>query len=185
MKSAFLNLVREAIRGKYYSIKTEHTYLYWIADYLRTMGFQSVEAIGGAEDIRAYLNKLSLERHVSPNTQKVALNVVVFMYRTILKREPGDFSDFIKATGPTKIPIVFTHDEIARLFKHIAGPMRLASGLMYGSGLRVMEVVRLRAQDIDFNRMTVFVRDGKGHKSRVTTLASALIPAFSRKVSRT
>lgn len=183
MKSAFLNLVREAIRGKYYSIKTEHTYLYWIADYLRTMGFQSVEAIGGAEDIRAYLNKLSLERHVSPNTQKVALNAVVFMYRTILKREPGDFSDFMKATGPTKIPIVFTHDEIARLFKHIAGPMRLASGLMYGSGLRVMEVVRLRAQDIDFNRMTVFVRDGKGHKSRVTTLASALIPALRAQLN--
>lgn len=182
MKSPFMTKVRDAIRVKHFSIKTEQTYLFWVADYLRTMGVTAESAIGGPEAIRSYLNKLALERDVSPNTQKVALNAIVFMYRAVLKREPGDFSDFHKAKGPSKIPTVLTHEEVQRFFLHMAGPMRLCAGLMYGSGLRVMEVVRLRAQDVDFARLSVYVRDGKGSKSRTTTLAPSLLPALQAQL---
>ncbi|MDN3638625.1 integron integrase [Simiduia curdlanivorans] len=183
MKSAFMQELRDAIRAKHYSIKTEHTYLYWVGGYLRFSRCKAREEIGGALAIRNYLNHLALERNVSPNTQKTALNAIVFMYRAVLGVEPGDFSDFHKAKGPLKLPTVLTHDEVRRLFAHMQGPTRLCAGLMYGSGLRVMETVRLRVQDIDFDRLCVYVRDGKGRKSRITTLSPHLVKALKAQVT--
>ena len=130
----------------------------------------------GADDIRRFLDFLALQKDVAPGTQKVALNAIVFMYRNVLKREPGDFSDYHKANGPQKLPVVFTRDEIRRLFGHLSDNAFLAAGLMYGSGLRIMETMRLRVSDLELDRLTVRVRDGKGRKSRLTTLAPDLVP---------
>lgn len=182
MKSPFLAELRRAIQLKHYSMRTEHTYLYWANAFIRFHAYKHKEAIGDAEDIRAFLNHLALNRTVSPNTQKTALNALVFMYRQVLKREPGDFSDFHKAKGPKKLPVVLTHAEIAQLFDALSGPMRLAAGLMYGSGLRVMEVVRLRVHDVDLDRFSVYVRDGKGRKSRITTLSPALVEQLKAQI---
>ena len=178
MKSAFLKEVQDAIRAKHYSIKTENTYLYWIGSYLRFSKCQSRAEIGGADAIRRYLNNLALTHNVSPNTQKTALNAIVFMYRAVLGIDAGDFSDFHKAKGPIKLPTVLTRDEVRRLFSNMHGSTRLCAGLMYGSGLRVMETMRLRVQDVDFDRLCVYVRDGKGRKSRITTLSPYLIDAL-------
>lgn len=184
MKSPFLKELQQAIRLKHYSIKTEHTYLYWANAFVRFHRFTNRGEMGSPDHIRQFLNDLALNHNVSPNTQKTALNALVFMYRHVLKQEPGDFSDFNKAKGPEKLPVVLTHAEVARLFDSLAGPMRLAAGLMYGSGLRVMEVARLRVQDVDMDRLSIYVRDGKGRKSRITTLAPALCDALRAQIAR-
>ena len=175
MKSEFLKSVSNEIRKRHYSIKTEHTYLHWITCFIRHHNLQHPGTMG-ADEIREFLDSLALQKDVAPNTQKVALNAIVFMYRNVLNQDPGDFSDYHKASGPTKIPVVFTRDEIRRLMATLTDISFLAAGLMYGSGLRVMETVRLRVSDIELDRLTVLVRDGKGRKSRMTTLASDLVP---------
>ena len=174
MKSQFLNLLRDAIRKKHYSIKTEQTYLHWVTLYIRFHHLQHPKTLG-PEKIREFLDHLAIEKKVAPGTQKVALNAIVFMYRHVLNEDPGDFSDYRKASGPKKLPVVLARDEIRRLFAHLSDIHLLCAGLMYGSGLRVMETVRLRYSDIDTDRLTVRVRDGKGRKSRFTTLAPDLI----------
>lgn len=103
------------------------------------------------------------------------MNAIVFMYRHVLLREPGDFGDYHKATGPIKLPVVLARDEIRSLFSHLSGQSFLCAGMMYGSGLRVMETARLRVSDIEFDRLSVRVRDGKGRKSRITTLSPTMI----------
>jgi len=106
------------------------------------------------------------------------------MYRYVLKEDPGDFSDYRKATGPKKLPVVLTREEIRRLFTNLSDEYLLCAGLMYGSGLRVMETVRLRYSDIEIDRLTVRVRDGKGRKSRFTTLAPDLISRINKQLKR-
>ena len=157
MKSPFLRSVRDKIRAKHYSIKTEHTYLYWIYWYIR---FNNMEhpANCSAPDIRRYLDYLAIERNVAPSTQKVALNAIVFMYRHVLGVEPGDFSQYHKATGPRKLPVVLTREELRALLNHLRGTAFLCAALMYGSGLRVMETVRLRVADVDCERLTLRMR---------------------------
>lgn len=174
MKSPFLTRVQEAIRKKHYSIKTEHTYIHWVSYFIRFHNMQHPAKMGPCE-VREFLDYLALQRDVAPGTQKVALNAIVFMYRHVLEREPGDFSDYRKATGPRKLPVVLTRDEIRRLFSHLSGPAFICAGLMYGSGLRVMEAARLRVSSIELDRLTVRVHDGKGRKSRYTTLAPMLL----------
>lgn len=178
MKSKFLENVQYIIRSKNYSIRTEETYLYWHADFIRYHHYQCEADFGDQDHIRAYLSYLAIERKVAPSTQKTALNALVFLYRQVLEREPGDFSDFYKAKTAKKLPVVLTREELARLFDELHGHAKLCAQLMYGSGLRVMESVRLRVQDIDFDNLTVLVRDGKGRKSRITTLAPELCAAL-------
>ena len=173
MKSQLLQSVREVIRKKYYSIKTEQTYLYWITYFIRHHKLRHPKDMGEIE-IREFLNFLALQRNVSPNTQKTALNTVVFLYKHVLEQSPGDFSDFARAKAPKKFPTVLTPNEVARLLKELHGDARMCGALMYGSGLRIMETVRLRVQDIDIDRLSVLVRNGKGSKSRITTLAPEL-----------
>lgn len=170
MKSAFLAELRDAIRARHYSIKTETTYLHWVVCFIRFNNLRHPSTLG-TNDIRKYLDHLAIQNNVAPGTQKVALNAIVFMYRHVLKKDPGDFSDYRKATGPKKLPVVLARDEIRNLFSQLSGYPFVCAGLMYGSGLRVMETVRLRVADIEIDRLTVRVRDGKGRKSRMVTLA--------------
>lgn len=184
MKSPFLSLVRDTIRAKHYSIRTEETYLYWARYYIRFHKMRHPAEMCD-EHIRQFLNFLALERHVSSSTQKTALNALVFIYKQVLKIELGDFSDFYRARAPKKLPTVLTQLEIKHLFSHLDEPIKTCAGLMYGSGLRLMEVVRLRVQDFDFDKLTVMVREGKGKKSRITTLAPELCGALKLQLNLT
>ena len=182
MKSPFLQEVRDNIRIRHYSIRTEETYLYWIRFFIRFKNNQHPKNLDG-KDIREFLNFLALERQVAPSTQKTALNALVFMFKQVLKVELEDFADFHRARSPKKLPTVLTRNEIDALFSRLSGNSLLAAGFMYGSGLRVMETVRLRVQDIDLNRLCVFVRDGKGRKQRITTLSQNLVAAIERQIA--
>lgn len=174
MSSPFIKEIRNIIRARNYSIRTEKTYIHWIIRYIRFHHYQHPESMNESH-IRLFLEHLAVNRRVSPNTQKTALNALVFLYRTYLNRELADFSDFQRASAPKKLPTVLTVDEVSRLFQQLDREAYLCAALMYGSGLRVMETVRLRYQDIDTDKLSVLVREGKGRKSRMTTLAPELV----------
>lgn len=173
MPSEFLNNVKHVIRCKHYSIKTEHAYVYWIKFFIRYHKYAHPKDLSDSH-IREFLNFLATDRNVSPNTQKTALNAIVFVFRHVLHKQLGDFSDFLRARGPKKLPTVLTKQEVRQLLNHLSGEAYLCASLMYGSGLRVMETVRLHVQDIDHDRLCIYIRDGKGRKSRITTLAPEL-----------
>lgn len=181
MASPFLDGVRKVIRGKYYSIKTEQTYLYWIVGYIRFHGNEHPSKLGELH-IRDYLTHLAVNGNVAASTQKTALNALVFLYRQVLNREVGDFSDFYRARAPKKLPTVLTGSEVQTIFDHLSGVHLVCAGLMYGSGLRIMETVRLRVHDIDTDKLTVLVREGKGKKSRIVTLSPDLVPALIKQI---
>ena len=183
MRSKFLNDLSIEIRKRRYSTKTEDTYVYWTSYFIR---HHNMPLPGELTDdhIRQFLDFLALSQKVSPNTQKVALNALVFLYRHVLKREPGDFSNYTRASSPKKIPVVLSRVEIRQILTHLPASYYLCAGLMYGSGLRVIETVRLRYSDIDIERLSVRVRNGKGNKSRVTTLAPGLVERLTLHLKR-
>jgi integron integrase len=173
MKSPFLTSVSNAIRTRHYSKRTEQAYLYWIRHYIHFHRLKHPAELG-AIDIETFLTYLAVKRNVSAATQSQALNALIFMYRNVLNIEPAPCGNFNRARVGKKIPVVLTQVEIKALLSKIKGIYHLLACLMYGSGLRVMEAVRLRYHDFDFNRHCIYVRNGKGRKMRVTTLASEL-----------
>lgn len=173
--------VRDTMRAKYYAGRTEKTYLLWIAAYIRFHDYKHPKDMA-APDVVAWLDHLALHQKVAPNTQKVALNAIVFMYRPVIGVELGDFDHFKRSNTPKKLPVVLSEPEIRALFQHLSHPYLLAAALMYGSGLRVMETVRLRVADIDIERLTIRVRDGKGRKSRFTTLSARTIQLLEAQI---
>ncbi|WP_188149657.1 integron integrase [Teredinibacter waterburyi] len=181
MNSLFLQQVRLVIRTKYLSYKTEQTYIYWITRFIRHHNYQHPESLEEAH-VRDFLSYLALTENVAPNTQKVALNALVFLYRHVLQRPPMEFDDFYRAKTAPKLPVVLTPSELRGLFSLITGVYKLCACLMYGSGLRVMEVSRLRVQDVDLTTLSLTVREGKGRKSRVVTLAPELMPYLKRRI---
>ena len=180
MKSLFLIQIRDVIRSRHYSIRTEKSYWYWISHYIRFHQCRHPKDIN-ENHIREFLAYLALQRNVAASTQKTALNAIVFMYRTVLQRNLNDFSDFYRAQSPKKLPTVLTKEELKRLFTHLRPNTKICAALMYGSGLRLIEIIRLRVQDIDFNKLTVLVRESKGRTSRFTTLSPDLIPLLKTR----
>ena len=164
-----LMAMREEIRRRNYSIRTERTYESWAMRYLTFHGYRDPRALGENE-VREYLSYLANTRHVGAVTQNQALCALVMFYKVALDKPLGDFDDFERAKRPKRLPVVLTHDEIGRLFAHLEGVQYVMAGLLYGSGLRLMECVRLRVQDVDFGSEQLTVRDGKGKKDRVTML---------------
>lgn len=182
MKSPFLNSVVEAIRVRHYSIHTEQAYLMWIKQFIIFHGRRHPAELNDV-DIESFLTYLAVKRNVSASTQSQALCAIVFMYRNVLNRELGDFSGFARAKKLKKLPVVLTQKEVSSILVKIKGVNHLLASLMYGSGLRVMEAVRLRYQDFDFDRLCIFVRDGKGRKMRITTLAPELVRPLSTQLN--
>ena len=160
---------RSAIRVRHYSIRTERAYQQWVGRLLSFHRDKSPENID-ADDIQSYLNYLAEERKVAASTQNQALNAIVFFFKEVLKRDPGDFSDFVRAKRPTHVPEVLTRSEVESLLDAMSGVNQLMAGLLYGAGLRLMECIRLRVKDIDFEARHLTVRDGKGRKDRITML---------------
>jgi integron integrase len=164
----------ERLRIQHYAWRTEQTYREWawrLADFVRPRG---LEAATG-EDLKGFLSELAVKGRVSKSTQKQALNALVFLFREGLGREAGDLSGFqVSRRGP-RIPTVLSRKECQRLFEAMEGTARLMAELMYGSGLRLMELLRLRVKDVDLGRLRVIVRGGKGDKDRVTMLPEVLV----------
>lgn len=180
MNSPLLRQVSDHLRARQYAKRTEETYLYWIKQYVRFHKPRHPDELGDA-DIIEFLGHLALKRRVSPATQSVALNALVYLYRQFLGRQAVDVGAFTRATPYRKLPVVLSRDEIRRLLAQLSGEHRSCAELMYGSGLRLMEVCRLRVKDIDLERLAILVRDGKGRKNRVTTLAERCVPLLERQ----
>lgn len=182
MRSPFLEEIRRDMRLRGYAIKTEKTYLHWILRYIYFIDRRH-PAEAGPNDVRAFLTYLAADRKVAVNTQKIALNSVVYLYTKFLEIELGDLG-FTPATKQRSLPTVLSADEVKRILSHLEGRNRLIIQLLYGSGLRVNECLRLRVQDIDFNLMSITVHDGKGRKDRTTLLSSSIVELLKKQIDR-
>jgi integron integrase len=172
VKPKLLHLVRQAIRIRHYSPRTEQAYVHWIRRYIF---FHKVRhpAEMGKPELNAFLSHLAVREHVSASTQTQALSALVFLYRNVLEREIGLLEDVVRAKRPVRLPVVLTRDEARRLFARMDGVVLLACRLLYGSRLRLLECLNLRVKDIEFERNEITVRDGKGQKDRVTMLPAS------------
>ena len=173
----------ERLRVRHYRWRTEQTYRDWAWRFVRWLEPKSLEA-AETTDIRRFLSHLAVERHAAASTQKQAMSALVFLFREALAREPGDFSDYQASRKPRRVPTVLTTGECQALFAQLKGTTQLMAKLMYGAGLRLMELLRLRVQDIDLERGIVTVRDGKEGKDRVTVLPSSLKAPLAAHLER-
>ena len=168
-KPKLLDQVRDVIRRKHFSIRTEQTYVDWIKRYIFFHGKRHPNEMAEAE-ITAFLTHLARAGKVAASTQNQALSALLFLYREVLQQNIGWLDQVERAKRPERLPVVLTKDEVRRLFAHLHGTNRLMAGLLYGSGLRLMECMRLRVKDVDLGYLRVTVRDGKGGKDRITML---------------
>ncbi len=168
-----MDRLHEALRSRHYSHRTEQTYCLWVKRYIF---FHKVRhpAEMAEPEINAFLTHLAVKEKVSASTQNQALSVLLFLYRHVIGREVGDLGKVIRARRPTRLPVVMTRDEVKAVLANLTGDKLLMASLMYGAGLRLMECLRLRVQDIDFSRNEILVRDGKGAKDRITMLPESL-----------
>jgi len=170
--------MREALRIKHYSYKTERSYIDWAKRFYYYMGnvkgndFQTKPL--QSDDVREFLSYLAINKRVSASTQNQAFNALLFLFRVILNIELTDLDKTVRAKRGVKLPVVLSIEEVQKLFKHIKNTEALMVQLLYGSGLRLMELARLRVKDIDFGSNLIFVRDGKGDKDRSTILPEAI-----------
>jgi integron integrase len=170
-----LDRVRDVIRLKHYSIRTEDAYVDWIKRYILFHDKRHPIEMGVAE-IEAFLTHLAIDRRVAASTQNQALSALLFLYRQVLDKDLERPVDFARARRPQHLPTVLTKVEVRRVIGFLSGTHQLMAKLLYGGGLRLMECVRLRVKDLDFAQHEIIVRDGKGMKDRVTTLPDAVIP---------
>lgn len=180
-KSPFIASLRRNMRLRGYSIRTEKTYVHWILDYIRYHRLKHPKDMC-KEDVITYLEYLVNDRHVSMNTQRIALNSIAYLYNKFLDQPLGRF-DFIKSARPRQLPTVLSLEETKTILSLLTGVHRLAVELMYGSGLRVSECLRIRIQDIDFTANSILIRNSKGNKDRVTLLSSSIHPRLKKQIS--
>ncbi|MBU1087596.1 MAG: integron integrase [Candidatus Omnitrophica bacterium] len=170
-KDAILARMKELLRIKHYAYSTERSYLDWskrFFDYMTTVRNKNKEI--ESEDIKEFLSYLAVRRRVAASSQNQAFNALLFLFRDVLRIELGAVGKVVRAKRGIKLPVVLTVDEVKRLFGAMSGKILLMMQLLYGTGMRMMEVLRLRVQDIDFEANTVSIRAAKGDKDRVTML---------------
>ncbi|NHN39834.1 integron integrase [Pseudomaricurvus alcaniphilus] len=176
----FMDKFRAFIRSRQLAYRTEKTYCNWVKDFIRFHKMARPESMGAAE-VDQYLSYLALQRSASINTQKTALNALAFLYRQYLSRDLGELN-YSPSSRPRTLPVVFSHTEAMTIIEKLSGVHKLCVSLMYGSGLRVMEAVRLRIQDIDLANDCIIARETKGRKWRRTLLPSSLIDALKLQI---
>jgi integron integrase len=176
-----LDQVSDALRLKHYSYRTEQTYKDWIKRYILFHGKRHPKDMG-VQEIQAFLTHLAVEKNVSASTQNQALSAILFLYRHILHQEIQFPTDIVRAEKSRTLPTVLTHTEALAVINHLTGVTKLMTQILYGSGLRLMECIRLRVKDIDFGNRQIIVRDGKGEDDRVTILPDSLIPALRNQI---
>lgn len=168
-----LDRLRIALRVRHCSRRTEDSYCSWVRRYIFFHNVTHPDDMGEAE-INAFLTHLAVDKKVSSSTQNQALSALLFLYRHVLGREVGDLGKVIRARKPKRLPVVMTRAEVKGVLTNLSGDKRLMAALMYGTGIRLMECLRLRVQDIDFSMNEVVVRDGKGGNDRITMLPESL-----------
>jgi integron integrase len=182
-----------ALRSRHYSPRTEHAYCLWVRRFIYfhnpALGAGAPGPIRhpaemGEPEINAFLTHLAVIDKVSASTQTQALSALLFLYRNVLGRRVGDLGDLVRARKSERIPVVMTRDEVKAVLERLDGDAWLAASLMYGSGLRLMECLRLRVQDLDFSRCEITVRDGKGGKDRMTMLPESLKEALRKHLKQ-
>ncbi|MGY6554187.1 MAG: integron integrase [Wenzhouxiangella sp.] len=181
MARKLLDEMRDAIRARHFSYRTEETYVHWVRRFILFHGKRHPAEMGKRE-IEAYLTQLAVDRHVAAATQNLALSAILFLYRQVLEIELPWLDDVVRAKRPARIPVVLSVDEVRRILAHTPPPHDLVVKLLYGSGLRISEALRLRVKDVDFRRRELIIRDAKGAKDRVTVLADACITALQSRV---
>ncbi len=178
-----MDQIKAAIRVRHYSRKTEKAYCYWIRFFIRFHHYRHPSEMSETE-ISAFLSFLAVTRRVSASTQNQAFNALVFLYKQVLEQPFKNIHGVVRAKTPQRIPVVFTREEVRAIFSHLDQPYHLIASLLYGSGLRLMEALRLRLKDIDFDRLAIVVRSGKGGKDRVTIIPEPLVPDIRRAMER-
>ena len=168
-----LDQVRERLRLKHYSIRTEHQYVQWARRFI-LFHHKRHPADMGAVEVEAFLTYLAVEGHVAAATQNQALSALLFLYREVLGVNLPWLENVVRVKRPARLPVVLTRREVAAVLDRMQGTHGLMARLLYGTGMRLMECVRLRVKDVDFERAEILIRDGKGCKDRVTMLPQAL-----------
>ena len=171
---AWKTAVLKVIRRRNYSYRTEESYVFWINRFVKHFRTESLEQFG-EEQIKEFLDEMALRGRFSASSQRQALNALVFLYREAYGRQLGDFSDYRRAQARSRLPVVLTRAEIQGLLDHMDGTLNLMAKIMYGGGLRLMELLRLRVKDVDLEQRTITVRAGKGNKDRMVPLAEQCI----------
>jgi len=169
-----LDQVRESLRVKHYSYRTEETYVEWIRRFILFHRKRHPKEMGGPE-IGAFIVHLAVERHVATSTQNQALSAILFLYKYVLKKEVDMPPTLIRPGRPRRLPTVLTHAEAGHVIAQMKGVTKIMTKLLYGSGLRLMECMRLRVKDIDIENRQVIVRDGKGENDRATILPESIV----------
>jgi integron integrase len=177
-----LDQVRDAIRLKHYSYRTEQAYVGWIKRYIRFHDVRHPAEMGAAE-VEAFLIHLAVTENVAASTQNQALSALLFLYHEVLHQDLGPV-DNLRAKRPKRLPTVLTKEETLHLIACLWGTHQLMAKLIYGSGVRLMECLRLRVKDLEFERRAIIVRDGKGAQDRVTVLPDSLIPLLQEHLQR-
>jgi integron integrase len=173
-KPRLLDQLRDQIRLKHYSIRTERVYYEWAKRFIRFHKYRHPLEMGAAE-VEAFLSDLAVRRNVSASTQNQALAALLFLYKEVLKLDLPWLGEIVRAKKPVRLPVVLSIAEVQQVLAQLHGELWLMASLLYGSGMRLMEVVRLRVKDVDFSRREILVRDGKGMKDRVTLLPQCLL----------
>jgi len=182
-KPKLLDQVRDAIRTRHYSYRTEEAYVGWIRRFILFHHKRHPAEMGKAE-IEQFLTALAVKRHVAASTQNQALAALLFLYKDVLECDPGWLDDVVRAKRPHRLPTVLTQPETEALLRGLHGVSWIMAMLLYGSGLRLRECLRLRVKDVEFDRNEIVVREGKGKKDRVTMLPTAVKEPLAAHLAR-
>ena len=177
-----LQQVRDRICALHYSYRTEQAYIYWIRNFVLFSGKRHPRELGKRE-VERFLTWLATERRVSASTQNQALSALLFLYKQVLSIDIGWLDDVVRAKTPARVPVVLTREEVVAVLSRLRGRYWLMASLMYGSGLRVMECLRLRIQDVDFGYRQIIVRSGKGGKDRFVPLPDRLGESLRQQIA--
>lgn len=174
--------LRAAIRLRHYSIRTETAYVKWVIRFVRFHGMRHPSELAGRE-VTEFLSHLATEGNVAASTQQQALSALLFLYKTVLEVDLPWLNDLVRPKKPARLPVVLNVDEVQRLLLAMRGTHAFMAQLLYGTGMRLLECLRLRVKDVDFTRREITIRDGKGAKDRVTVLPISLIPALQKQLA--
>ena len=182
-ETKLLDTISTELRARHYSLRTEKVYISWIKRFILFHNKQHPSNLGKSE-IRSFINYLAIKKKVSASTQNQALQSILFLYKQILKTDVGWIEEIKRVERIKHIPVVFSREEAKNILSHMKGVTRLIASLLYGSGLRLNECLRLRVKDIDFDYKQIIIRDGKGEKDRRTTLPLTLMPALQKQIRK-
>lgn len=183
MPRKLLDEARDAFRVNHYSYRTEESYIHWMRRFILFHGKRHPREMGAGE-IQHFLSDLATRGHVSASTQNQALSALLFLYKHVLEIDLPWLDEIVRAKRPVRVPIVLTRGEVTQILDGMSGKYWLVASLLYGSGLRLAECLRLRVQDLDFEYLQLTIRDGKGSKDRRTILSESLVPHFERQLKR-